>query len=199
MVKNTANRTATVTAGEFAVVKTGGSLSHALSNGVGVNVNGVEPTNHNVYQKTNYKLTDASLDIASATSDVVIPDLPRSKVAYTTALSSLSESAPNLRDTNTFSAFKWDITFTLSFSETATKNVGLFFDAANSWAHIAYKAKEGDKSDGLYYTKADLSGAPVENNANLTADTLYYRAAPKTAYVAEELYTAEDEAENAKS
>lgn len=191
MVGNTANRTAEIKAGTFAVVNTNGNLDATLVDDTNVGVSFSkqdegDAKNNKVDQKTNYTLTDASLDIASATSDVVIPNVPRDQVKNVVALSELSESAPNLRDTNIFSAFKWDITFTLSFPQGATKDVGLFFNASESWAHTAFVAKENDESDGNVYSDAACTSV-VANETALTAGKTYYRLGPSVEYVASPL------------
>ena len=94
----TANRTAIITAGEFAVVKTGNDLSVTLGAGVGTAV--VNGNNPAVNVTTGYKLTDASFDHTvvvaghedEASANIVTPNVPRTNVLKNTALKDVDAS-----------------------------------------------------------------------------------------------------------
>ena len=152
----TANRTATVTGGTFAVVKTSDNLAVTLGAGVGTAVNN---TTKAVTTKHNYVLTDASFDHTAGALNVVTPDTPREKVLLNTPIASLAagDAAAELlvnRGINTYSAFTWTMTFTLDFSASATKKQGLFLDLGADDTYMHEVVKQTIASGDLSTTDA---------------------------------------------
>jgi len=167
----TASRTATITAGDFAVVNTNSNLELALSNGIGVNIP-VAPSTA-ITAKSGYSLTDSSFDHTDTDFPVVVPNASRETVEKEVTLAEYSE-ANFLRSTGVYSAFAWDMTFSLTFAGGAVYDMGLFLDLSECYVHEAYKAIGGESGSG-YYTEASLeTPAP----GTLVAGTTYYKAAP---------------------
>ena len=181
----TANRTATVKAGEFAVVKTGDDLAVDLTAGIGTteddvnheisNVTGTQPNTH-----TNL-LTDASFDhVAIANNKVgtiISPDSAGSTVGSKPTLNGLT-AAQVERGTDTYSVLTWDMTFSITFSASATANQGLYLDTTNADTYMHLKTKPANNTnvaDGTYFTDKACTVA-----ATGTADgsTYYYKTAP---------------------
>ena len=198
MVESTANRTAKIDAGNFAVINTNGNLAVSLNNGKGVNVADAGDT-HTVSNKANHLLTDASVDVTTSDYNVVIPDDSRSNVNRVVAMSSIDDTTTtgnNIREINgdnkILSVFKWDITFTVTFPSADSKDVGLFFDLSKSWAHT-YNEYTGTATADKYYTDAACATAVT---AGTTLSGSYYTKTPKIEdnYVPEVLYTDAEEA-----
>lgn len=172
MVGNTANRTATVTGGTFAVVKTSDNLAVTLGAGVGTTVNN---TTKAVTTKHNYVLTDASFDHTAGALNVVTPDTPREKVLLNTPIASLAagDAAAELlvnRGINTYSAFTWTMTFTLDFSASATKKQGLFLDLGADDTYMHEVVKQTIASGDLSTTDAAGLFDDEEMTTPATAD-----------------------------
>ena len=130
----TANRTYNASAGNFSVVSTGDNLNCTMAGGLGTQVNASDDT---VIELANnaYKLTDASFD--HLTEKFIIPDASGTKVDRSIALGSAVLGASNtsnnlFRTDNVYSAFTWEMDFSVAFSSSSTKNVGLYLDLANS-------------------------------------------------------------------
>lgn len=132
MAVNTASRTGIVTAGEFAVVKTGDNLNITVAPGAGTQATNSGAV-HTVTTKDGYQLTDSSFNHTSYETTIlpiVEPDTARNNVSKVTPLASADEAAM-LRGAaagKTYSAFTWTIQFTVAFSASATKDQGLFLD-----------------------------------------------------------------------
>ena len=131
----TANRVATVTAGQFAVVNTTSDLKVELDDGVGTDVTADSGSTHTITTLSNYKLTDASLDHAVTAHNIIAPDVTGELVGSSTALASadgtLTPTAGNMvRDVTNlvFTAFTWEMKFTVSFAGSASFDAGLFLD-----------------------------------------------------------------------
>ena len=120
----TANRVYEMTAGEFAVVSTTHNLDVKLHGGVGTQVG--DPTVIEV--KDDYVLTDGSYD--HTTKRIVAPDVSGTKIGKVTELSNASESTL-MRDTNVYTAFTWEMDFSLEFGA-VSQTTGLFFNAEDS-------------------------------------------------------------------
>ena len=167
----TANRTATITAGEFAVVKTNDDLRVTLGAGAGTQVSSATA----IGTKTNYKLTDSSFDHtsyngasthnktdAAAVLPIVTPNIPRSHVLDNIPLASAHADESLLaRGSNTYSAFTWTMQFTVSFSESANKKLGLFIDLGDPNTYMREVCHPSDhtnnKAEGVWYTDLALS------------------------------------------
>ena len=188
----TANRTATVTAGEFAVIKTGDDLKVVLGAGVGTNDPGQGTS---ITTKTDYKLTDSSFNHASYSGTIlpiITPDTARANVAATNgAVALASASEENLlrgaASGKTYSAFTWTIRFDIAFSASATKKQGLFLDlsdASKSYMHEVCKFTQGATvkaaEAGDYYKSHDFKEAnkvTLTEGGTITAEqTTLYRA-----------------------
>lgn len=183
----TANRTATITAGEFAVVNTNSNLEVTLSNGIGVNV---DSANKIITQKNKKTLTDSSFDHTVDSRTVVVPDASRQTVGQLLAFNQYSEAnflrsgTVDADKTGVFTAFAWDITFSITFPGGAVYDMGLFLDLSASYAHekvtfangYAYTANDA----GDYKKNADLSGdtVTIPNSGSSTQDQTLYKATP---------------------
>ena len=180
----TANRTATITAGEFAVVNTNSNLAVTLNNGVGVTCS----ENTTVTQKANHTLTDSSFDHTDTTLPVIVPDSSRTTIA--SKVTSYSEAnflrSGTVGDSavGVYSAFAWDITFTITFPGAAIYDMGIFLDLSASYAHEKYVVANGHQytaaDAGTYYTDAACTTGEVSKTAGNTqsGDATYYKPAP---------------------
>ena len=176
----TANRTATITAGEFAVVKTGDDLKVTLGAVAGVNT----PAENDVAisVKTGYKLTDSSFNHAKFDAPIlpiITPDTARGNVATTNgavALASASESnlLRGAESGKTYSAFVWTMQFQVSFSASATKDQGLFLDLSNddTYMHEKLHIDEGESVVG-YYSNPKCSGDALTGTAGTGGQDVY--------------------------
>ena len=162
----TANRTATITAGEFAVVNTNSNLEVVLSNGIGVTPAG---DNKSVTTKTDYTLTDSSLDHTAVAHNVVVPDASRTTTESLVSHTNYSEGN-FLRATNVYSAFAWDITFSITFPGAAVYNMGIFLDLSESYVHEVSHFADGHRftsaDAGTYFTNAKCTEGSVTKAAN---------------------------------
>ena len=130
----TANRVATVTAGSFAVVNTTTDLQVSLAPGIGTQAADNNNT-HTITVIDGYKLTDSSFDHSAVAHNVIAPNETGELVGSSIALASVTGTLNNpvgnmVRDASTsvFTAFTWDITFTVTFGNSASSDVGLFLD-----------------------------------------------------------------------
>ena len=193
----TASRSTQVKTGEFTVVRTGDDLAVALTAGAGID-NTI--ANQTLNAKENYNLTDASFDHTFHDTSVdgwstwvspfvVEPDVPRQNILDVVQLGTgISEHAltktANLetalnRGTNVYSAYTWDMTFSITFSESSTKNQGLFLDlaSADTYMHAGSVEVANDGSiAGLYDNPKCTGAAGGEGAKNETGATkTYYR------------------------
>lgn len=128
----TANRTVTINAGTYAVVKTSSDLSCTVAQGIGTQATN-SGTTHGV--SVQGKLTDGSFDHAGEHNYIYAPNLNGNKVASEYALA--TATAANLtRGTTTssetiYTAVTWDVTFTVQFGS-ASGDIGLFLDLSTS-------------------------------------------------------------------
>ena len=196
VVGNTANRTAKISAGQFAVVNTNEDLDYVLAGGVETKVNDSDDSVIDV--NTGKRLTDGTVDHTSysANPTIIAPDASGVNVARIESYNIDSANKANLQrgDVNTYTAFTWDITFKLSFSEGQTKKFGLFLDltAADSWMHEKFVAPDDDgegagtihtfteDDEGTYYTDAACTQGEHTYSADDTvaANTLLFKKAP---------------------
>lgn len=173
----TANRTATITAGNFAVVKTGGDLSVTLGSGVGVAAGNIDNSTKTISGLAG-SLTDASFNHTNA--KVVVPNSGKTKVLEAVALGDGQFANKMVRDTNIYSAITWDMTFSVTFPSTTANllDLGLFLDTnhAETYAHEVVSVEIGDSLAGLYNNVA-CTGDPIDSG---TADATgtYYRKVP---------------------
>ena len=132
----TANRTAKIDAGTYAVVKTTSNLNCSVDSGIGTtatdNLAGVTDV-----IAVNGKLTDGSFDHAGTNKYIYAPDGTGTKVGSEYALASATEA--NLtRGTTTggdtiYTAVTWEVEFSLEFGSAAGGNdIGLYLDLAHS-------------------------------------------------------------------
>jgi len=128
----TANRTVTINAGTYAVVKTSSDLSCTVAQGIGTQATN-SGTTHGITVQG--KLTDGSFDHAGSNNYIYAPNLNGTKVASEYALE--TATAANLtRGTTTssetiYTAVTWDVTFTVQFGS-ASGDIGLFLDLSTS-------------------------------------------------------------------
>ena len=168
----TANRVASFDAGSFAVVNTKDNLDCILSSGVGTSVSG------NVISRTaGASLTDASFDHVN--EKFIIPDADGKKIERVIPLSaatlgSAATGANLYRDDDVYSAFTWHADFSVSYSISATDEIGLFMDAATSWVAIKeHLAAETVVPAGTYFSDGTLSTAAVLDETTVEQETVY--------------------------
>ena len=134
----TANRTAEIDAGTYAVVKTSNDLTVSLAEGVGTTVS--DTSGHIV--TVGGKLTDGSFDHAGSNKYIIAPDATGKKVGKKTALSATTPKATgeaallrgetaDATPAKIYTAVTWDMTFTIQFGS-AAGNVGLFMNLATT-------------------------------------------------------------------
>ena len=128
----TANRTVSIDAGTYAVVKTSSDLSCTVADGIGTTATNSGST-HGI--SVTGKLTDGSFDHVGTNHYIYAPNLAGTKVSSEYAMA--SATAANLTrgttaDSKTiYTAVTWDVTFTVQFSS-STGNIGLFLDLSTS-------------------------------------------------------------------
>ena len=188
----TAARTATVKAGEFAVIRTGDDLDVEFAAVAGVQVH-VPNTSDGIPEDTiqvkgNYNLTDASFDHTKVDGTgpyVVKPNVPRTDVLGTTGIDDTLidnfETALS-RGTNVYSAAIWTMTFSIEFSDSATDDVGLFLDlsSADTYMHEKVVIKNNGTIPAGLYTDPKCTSAQTTAGTNETGeDAIYYRSVPE--------------------
>ena len=203
----TAQRTAYISAGDFAVVNTKGNLQYELGAGLGTTL-GVNEGDYSVKTIAGKTLTDASFDHITSDHFIFAPDVSGTKVGKKVGL----EDATFDNDENTgiqrdnediYSAFTWDITFKLSVPSSATNDIGLFFSAneAKMAKVVTLPAATVIAANEYYYSDVDcktrVTGTLAEEktlyapehiavdfaaNAAIPADTYYSDAACTSAY-----------------
>ena len=120
----TANRSVTINAGTYAVVKTNANLDCVLADGVGATASG-----DTITIGTNKKLTDASFDHVNKL--FTVPDASGKKIAATPGLASNTLSADLVRSGDIYTAFTWRMTLTVNFGAVGS-DLGLYIDTAGS-------------------------------------------------------------------
>ena len=199
----TANRTAQIDSGTYAVVKTTANLDCSVDGGIGTtatdNAAGVTDT-----VAVDGKLTDGSFDHAGSHNYIYSPDGSGTKVGNRYTYSSATEE--NLtRGTTTdsktiYTAVTWEIEFSLEFGAAVSNNVGLYLDLANSsfspagseaatgqqdtskGFRMAFMPKGTNSSNGKKHVFADLQtaanctyvgGEPAQGAALAGTETAY--------------------------
>lgn len=128
----TVNRTATVSGGSYAVVRTGANLQCLVESGIGTTAtdNG---TSHSI--AVDGVLTDGSFNHKDGT--IYKPNT--AGTAIDSGVSCLSATAGNLtrgtvssNSKTIYTAITWDISFTVSFGPETANNIALLLDEANS-------------------------------------------------------------------
>ena len=157
----TANRVATVTAGEFAVVNTTSALDVSLATGVGTSINNSGEVKV-VTVTEGYKLTDGSLDHTDLDHSIIAPDITGNYVGSATPLASVG-SGGLVRDdaTHVYTAFTWNMTFTVAYGGSASLAAGLFLDCSDATTYMHEKvhfAKDATIPANTYYATAACSG-----------------------------------------
>ena len=99
-----------------------------------------------------YSLTDASFDHTSTTPNLVVPDEPGTAIGSLLNMTSAEASTTGMvRDTSNkgviYSAFTWDITFSITFSASASKDIGLYLDLTATNSYMTKSDNSGDPSD----------------------------------------------------
>ena len=158
----TANRTVTINAGTYAVVKTSSDLSCAVAEGIGTQATN-SGTTHGITVQG--KLTDGSFDHAGTNKYIYAPNLNGNKVASRTALAS-ADAAALTRGTTTssetiYTAVTWDVTFTVQFAY-AEGDIGLFLDLSNS----AFTAGSGSVGTNDHDTSKGFRMAFIPTGTN---------------------------------
>lgn len=179
----TANRTATITAGEFAVVNTNDNLAVTLGAGVAT----AKASDTSIANSGS--LTDGSFNHLYIADNPVLPiinpNVSKTKVLSAVALSSANTT--NLsRGTNVYTAMTWTMTFTIEFSEAANKHLGLYLDLsdAETYMHekVTYASEHTIKPTeaGTYYSDAACTAdAQAKESGQTLAAGTYYKAAPE--------------------
>ena len=180
----TASRVATVKAGSFAVVNTTTNLSVSLASGVGTTATD-SGDDHTITVTDGYKLTDAAFDHTALAHNVVAPDETGLLVGSSTALADVSGSLNNpvgnmVRDVqNTvFTAFTWNMTFTVTFGNSASSDVGLFLDLSGteSYMHEKLFVAQGEAIPANSYS--DEACTTAKSGTAGTGGEYVYQAAP---------------------
>jgi len=180
----TANRVATVKAGSFAVVNTTTDLTVSLGSGIGTTATD-SGTNHTITVTDGYKLTDAAFDHTATDHNIVSPDetgyLVGQSVALASATGTLNNPVGNMvRDvTNTvFTAFTWDMTFTVTFGNSASADLGLFLDLSGteSYMHKKLFVAQGESIPANSYS--DEACTTAKSGTAATGGETVYQLAP---------------------
>lgn len=151
----TASRSATISAGNFAVTKTTNNLKVVLSDGAGTHAADDETIN----VKDHYKLTDASFDHLE--EKIYKPDSTGTKIADSPlALDAVSDTTgDNVRSSvvvnpgqqteytdRVLSVMTWDMAVSIEFGS-VSGDMGLYLDTSASWVHL-----QGSPANPTYYT-----------------------------------------------
>ena len=134
-----AQRTATVNAGTYAVIKTTSDLSVSASAGIGTTADNSGSTKA---ISVGGKLTDGSFDHAGSNNYIIAPDASGTKVGSKTALSATDPKATgeaallrgqtaDATPVNIYTAITWEMTFTVQFGA-AAGDIGLFMNLATT-------------------------------------------------------------------
>ena len=131
----TANRTANIDSGTYAVVKTTSNLVCEVKDGLGTSATDNDPGVTDVVA-VDGKLTDGSFDHAGSNNYIFAPDGTGTKVGNRYALASATEGNLTRGETTDgdtiFTAVTWEIEFSLEFGSAVSNDVGLYLDLAHS-------------------------------------------------------------------
>ena len=185
----TANRTTTIDAGTYAVVKTTANLTKTLKGVVGTQKNNEDPDAIIV----NGKLTDGSFDHDGSNNYIYAPDPTGAKIGSRVALAtatgeSFDESALVRGQTtdstpkNIYTAVIWEVTFSMDFGAASGPSIGLFLDLAN----CSFTANGTAPSTGNKDTSKGFRMAFMPTNGGNTRVIAGLETAEKSTYVANE-------------
>ena len=185
----TANRTAKIDAGTYAVVKTTANLNCKVISGIGTTATDNTDGSNDIIV-VNGKLTDGSFDHAGSNKYIYAPDGSGTKVGHRYAMA--SATATNLSRGETtdstpltiYTAVTWDVEFSIEFGAVAG-DIGLYLDLANSSftpSSETVGADEQDTSKGFRMAFVPYGTAP-NGNTRVFADL---QTSAKCTYVAGE-------------
>ena len=163
----TANRTANINSGTYAVVKTTSNLDCTVRDGQGTTAtDNAAGVTDNV--AVDGKLTDGSFDHAGSNHYIFAPDGTGTKVGNRYALSSVTEAQLERGETTDgdkiYTAVTWEIEFSLEFGSAVSNNVGLYLDLANS----SFTASGSAAATGQQDTSKGFRMAFVPKGTNAT-------------------------------
>lgn len=143
-----------------------------------------------------YSLTDASFDHNTETQNLVVPDNEGAKIGRfvnmttaTIATEGIVRDAANSKAGIVLSAMTWDITFTVTFADSSSKDTGLFFDARalNSYVQRAAGTQPaGPLTTGLAFKIAIMPKTIPTGSLGLTkvwADNRPKTGTPHSQYI----------------
>ena len=174
----TANRTAEIDAGSFAVVKTSSNLDVSLTAGVGTSVNN---TNHTV--TVNNKMTDASVEHRSSTDPVLSPTIftpaesgkgladTNGSVAVASATTTNMKRGVDSSDADIYTAVIYQMSFTVTFGAN-NSDIGLFLDCTANKSRFEVTGPASTKdtpSTGKGFRMAFIPNASAAANARVFA------------------------------
>ena len=209
----TANRTANIDSGTYAVVKTTANLDCSVNSGIGTthtdNAAGVTDV-----IAVNGKLTDGSFDHAGSNKYIYAPDGTGTKVGNRYALASATEAnltRGTTSDSKTiYTAVTWEIEFSLEFGSAVSNDIGLYLDLAHSsftaggstpstgqkdtskGFRMAFIPKGTNASNGVAHVFADLQTAANCTYVGGEPTTGTALAGTETAYVSPTLIDSSD-------
>ena len=178
----TANRTASIDAGSYAVVKTTANLDCKVIADIGTSVTDNAAGVADVIT-VNGKLSDGSFDHVGTNNYIYAPDVTGTKVGKETALASAT-AADLTRGTTSdsktiYTAVTWKIEFSLTFGQ-AGGDIGLYLDLANS----VFTPSAGDT--GAHDTSKGFRMAFVATNGGNTRVFADLETAAKCTYIGTE-------------
>ena len=164
----TANRTAKIDAGTYAVVKTTANLNCKVTSGLGTAATDkTDGSNDVVAIKNGGKLTDGSFDHAGTNKYIYAPDGAGTKVGGRFALASATEenlTRGTTSDSKTiYTAVTWGVEFSLDFGAVAG-DIGLYLDLA----HSNFTAAGAEPSSGQQDTSKGFRMAFIPSNGGNT-------------------------------
>ena len=182
----TANRVATVTAGSFAVVNTTTDLQVSLASGIGTQaVDDNNAKTHTITVIDGYKLTDSSFDHSAVAHNVIAPNETGELVGSSIALASVTGGLTNpvgnmVRDASTsvFTAFTWNITFTVTFGNSASSDVGLFLDLSGTESYMHKKLFVAEGATIPSSSFSDEACTTAKSGTAASGGEYVYQAAP---------------------
>ncbi len=181
----TANRTANIDAGTYAVVKTTANLACKVTGGIGTTATDNDPGVTDVIE-VGGKLTDGSFDHVGTNNYIYAPDVTGAKVGSRYSYS--SATAANLTRGETedgdtiYTAVTWEVEFSLQFGS-AGGDIGLYLDLANSsFSPSGSEATSSQQDTSKGFRMAFMPKGTTASNGNkrVFADL---QAAAKCTYV----------------